>query len=38
MSDLRDRSSHHRANLQRMRAGNENRFEKVMLFRRRAGG
>jgi glycerol-3-phosphate acyltransferase PlsY len=28
----------HRANLQRMRAGNENRFEKVMLFRRRAGG
>ena len=27
----------HRANLQRMLAGNENRFEKVMLFRRRAG-
>jgi glycerol-3-phosphate acyltransferase PlsY len=28
----------HRANVQRMLAGNENRFEKVMLFRRRAGG
>lgn len=28
----------HRANLQRMLAGNENRFEKAMLFRRRTGG
>lgn len=27
----------HRANLQRMLAGNENRFEKAMLFRRRPG-
>jgi glycerol-3-phosphate acyltransferase PlsY len=27
----------HRVNLQRMRAGQENRFEKAMLFRRRAG-
>ena len=25
----------HRSNLPRMRAGNENRFERVMLFRRR---
>ena len=25
----------HRSNLTRMRAGNENRFERVMLFRRR---
>ena len=28
----------HRANVRRMLAGNENRFEKVMLFRRRPGG
>jgi len=28
----------HRANVQRMLAGNENRFEKVMLFRRGASG
>lgn len=28
----------HRGNLQRVKAGNENRFEKAMLFRRRAGG
>ena len=28
----------HRSNLQRMRAGRENRFERAMLFRRRAGG
>lgn len=27
----------HRSNLQRMRSGEENRFEKAMLFRRRAG-
>lgn len=27
----------HRSNLQRMRTGEENRFEKAMLFRRRAG-
>lgn len=27
----------HRSNLQRIRAGEENRFEKAMLFRRRAG-
>ena len=28
----------HRGNIERMRAGTENRFEKVMLFRGRAGG
>jgi glycerol-3-phosphate acyltransferase PlsY len=28
----------HRSNLERMRAGRENRFEKAMLFRRRPAG